>query len=116
MKKQPLETFSPAWFDDCFEISKNALPADIRAASEKIVKQHQIAGICDPLYIANVTAFEPKRGDGKGMFYPAAALLESDERERLLDIVAKRLAFSYSSCFKMSQQAIRNALTAEIRL
>ena len=116
MKKQPLEPFSPAWFDDCFEISENAVPADIRAASEKIVTQHQIGGICDPMYIANVTAFELQRGDGKGMFYPAASLLESDDRERLLDSVAKRLAFSYSSSFKMSQQAIRNVLTAAIRL
>jgi hypothetical protein len=61
------------WFDDCFtnpvtEESYN-VPADIREASEAICQSYGIAGICDPMYIANTIAKRTKRGDGKGRFF-----------------------------------------------
>lgn len=44
------------------------VPDDIRQAAERICFCYGITGICDPVYIANIIAFETGRGDGKSNF------------------------------------------------
>ena len=57
---------SKEWFNECFDGSN--VPTDIRRVSERICSAYGIAGLCDPMYIANVIAKETGRGDGSGKF------------------------------------------------
>lgn len=54
------------FFDEAFKGVE--VPADIRKAAERICFCYGIRGICDPVYIANVIAFETGRGNGKSNF------------------------------------------------
>jgi hypothetical protein len=53
-----------------------------------------IRGICDPMYIANVAAFELGIGDGCGNFTGAVIAADQDA----IDKFSRRFGFSYSSC------------------
>lgn len=88
---------SEAWFDECFDPDA---PPDLRAFSTFLCRQHGIRGLCDPMYIANVTALEMGRGDGQGVFYAHAEPSMLDRQESFRDDarrLAERLCFSYSS-------------------
>ena len=52
-------------FDERFDADT---PPSIRRLSERICRSYGINGICDPMYIANITAFELGLGDGQGHF------------------------------------------------
>lgn len=45
------------------------VPEDIKKLSIRICQSYGINGICDPMYIANVIAFEMGRGDGQSNFW-----------------------------------------------
>jgi len=72
------------------------MPDDLRCFSEAVCDHFNIRGICDPLYIANVTAYELGRGDGCSNF-SAARRAAGDDFSQRCDQVASRLAFAYSS-------------------
>ncbi len=87
---------SPGWYDNCFEGAEPAMPADVRQFSEAVCDRFSISGICDPMYIANVTAFELGRGDGRGVFFDTCSDAREDAQARLSRL-AERLSFAYSS-------------------
>lgn len=53
-------------FKKCFK--EYNVPLNLREISEKICKEFNIKGICDPMYICNVIAYESNIGDGDGNF------------------------------------------------
>lgn len=73
-------------------------PPMIRQFSETFVRRFGIKGICDPAYIANVTAYELRLGDGQGTFKEVDRLFDQTDVTR----VASRLAFSYASMMRES--------------
>ncbi len=91
---------SPEWFADCFTNPVTgvaySLPENLRRMSERLCRVFNIGGVCDPMYIANVAAFELGCGDGCGEFHPASAEAQSEFGARLAKL-AERLCFSYSS-------------------
>lgn len=91
--------FEEAFADPCREEGKD-VPRDIKALAKSLCIQHNIRGICDPLYIANVTAVEMGRGDGCGVFYEEVQPSRSDRAESFdadVERLAKRLCHAYSS-------------------
>jgi len=92
--KDPIR--SKGWYDNCFEGAKPEMPADLRRMSESICDRYTISGICDPMYLANVAAFELGRGDGRGTFYPMTAEARETQAQRL-DTFVGRVRFAYSS-------------------
>lgn len=100
---------SDAWFD--LHMQGN-VPPMIAKASKSICVAHQIKGICDPMYIANVIAFELGAGDGQGHFIQHGSPTILAET---LDKIASRVAGSYSSCFAMSAEAVRAELGKAIQ-
>lgn len=111
----PPATFSKAWFDRCFvgydsEAHREyyqAVPTALRACVERICIRFAIRGICDPMYVANVVAFELGWGDGQGTFTPEAfnAQLGQAKRAELdetLMRLATRLSSAYSTCVSNS--------------
>ncbi len=69
-----------AFYDDCFtnpvtKIPYN-VPADIKRLARRICGAYGIRGLCDPMYIANVIAFELGRGDGQSTFTEAEKTIE----------------------------------------
>jgi hypothetical protein len=102
---------SLAWYDNCFEGASPSMPSDLRRFSESVCNRFSISGICDPMYIANVTAFEMGKGDGCSNFHA----MDAEARERFtvnLDRVVERLAFSYSSCIQGAKQQLRELALA----
>ncbi len=93
-----------AWFDLYLP---RCVPQQIANASKGICAAHQIKGACDPMYIANVIAFELGAGDGQGRFFQHGTPVISSET---LDKIASRLAGSYSSSADMSTDAVRAQL------
>lgn len=63
--KQPLR---PGFFEEAFRDS--ALTPALRTFAEAFCMRFEVRGICDPLYCANVAAFETGLGDGCGNFSP----------------------------------------------
>ena len=71
------ETFSKQWFDEAFSSAVNNqpydVPANLRRLAERICRSYGIRGVCDPMYIANVAAFELGLGDGYSRFGTCAS-------------------------------------------
>lgn len=61
-----------AFFDDAFTnpVKKTPydIPPELRKLSERLCHAYGINGVCDPMYIANVIAFELGLGDGCSNF------------------------------------------------
>jgi hypothetical protein len=61
-----------AFFDEAFTNTitrqPQIVPEDIKRLSIRLCRAYGIRGICDPMYIANVIAFELGLGDGCGKF------------------------------------------------
>ena len=72
-------------FDKNFE--KYDVPGPIRTVAELISLRFNIKGVCDPMYIANVIAFESGSGDGAGNFTSAEITN--------IPVIAERLQFAY---------------------
>lgn len=47
------------------------VPAKLKKVATRLSRSYGIRGICDPMYIANVIAFELGLGDGQGNFTEA---------------------------------------------
>lgn len=62
-----------AFFEDAFTnpVTKKPypIPEDLRRISERICRSYGICGSCDPMYIANIMAFELGLGDGQSNFF-----------------------------------------------
>lgn len=62
-----------AFFDQAFTdpVTRKPyqIPPKLRELSSRLCRSYGIRGQCDPMYIANVIAFELGMGDGKGHFY-----------------------------------------------
>ena len=99
---------SRGWYDNCFEGAVD-LPDAIRQASESICDRFTISGVCDPMYIANVTAFELGCGDGQGTFFLADHEAREEFDARLLRVV-DRLSFAYSTCIQGAKQELRQLI------
>lgn len=69
------------------------VPAALRAFAEWFLIRHDIRGICDPMYVCNVTAWHLGLGDGQGNFHPAGSADET-----LLQDACNRLVGAYSGC------------------
>ena len=67
-----LNAADKAFFDDAFmnAVTKQPynIPPDLRRLSERLCRTYGIRGVCDPMYIANVIAFELGLGDGMSNF------------------------------------------------
>lgn len=100
---------SKDWYDNCFGIGETEVPADIRRLSETLCNQFNIRGICDPMYIANVTAFALGRGDGRGVFHDADSDAKATVATRLAE-AADRLRFAYSSTMSVSEVELRDLM------
>lgn len=62
------EAFFKEAFTDPITRQTCALPPTIKQAATRICRAYGIRGICDPMYIANVIAFELGMGDGRSNF------------------------------------------------
>lgn len=90
LKGREPEVHSKAWFDACWY--GDTPPQDLRDFSESFMKKYGVKGICDPMYIVNVTAFELGCGNGRGEFTEGRECLPEK-----FNRVADRLLFSYSA-------------------
>lgn len=91
--------FEEAFADPCREHGTD-VPRDIKECARSLCIQHDIRGISDPLYIANVIAFEMGRGDGCSVFFDEPQPSRSDRAESFdadVERLAKRLSHAYSS-------------------
>ncbi|WP_046483571.1 hypothetical protein [Pseudomonas veronii] len=86
--KQPLR---PGFFEEAFRDS--ALTPALRTFAEAFCMRFEVRGICDPLYCANVAAFETGLGDGCGNFFS-----DRTPTEEGIGKVGDRLLFAYSTC------------------
>lgn len=53
------------WLDEAFGPE---VPEGIAKAARRIIQAYGITGECDPMWVANIIAFETGRGNGKGSF------------------------------------------------
>ncbi|VVP30821.1 hypothetical protein [Pseudomonas fluorescens] len=90
-EQSPQQTIRPGFFDEAFRDAE--LPQPLRTFAEAFCTRFEVRGICDPMYCANVTAFETGLGDGSGNFNAVKTPTEADIAK-----VADRLLFAYSTC------------------
>lgn len=93
--KTTRKPFRPGFFDEAFRNA--ALPSTLRTFSQAFCTRFDVHGICDPIYIANVAAFEIGLGDGSGNFKVSKTPTEADIAK-----VGDRLLFAYSTCIAES--------------
>ena len=80
-------------FDKAFEGYE--VPENIREISELICTRFNINGICDPMYVCNVTAVESGSGDGCSLF--SSSEIKNHRK------IAERLQSSYGCNIKRSE-------------
>ena len=68
------------------------VPNNLKRVSTTICEVFSIKGICDPVYIANVTAHALGTGDGQGNFHSDTTPNKED-----LKGLAERIVFSYGT-------------------
>ncbi|MBJ2286804.1 hypothetical protein JFT66_21915 [Pseudomonas sp. MF6755] len=85
------KTHRPGFFEEAFRNAE--LPKTLRNFAEAFCTRFEVHGICDPLYCANVAAFETGLGDGCSNFNAVKCPTEADIAK-----VADRLLFAYSTC------------------
>ena len=79
------------FFEEAFRGA--SLPPTLRTFAEAFCTRFEVRGICDPMYCANVAAFETGLGDGSGNFNASKTVTEAEIAK-----VADRLLFAYSTC------------------
>lgn len=89
--QSPQQTIRPGFFEEAFRDAE--LPQPLRVFAEAFCIRFIVRGSSDPMYCANVTAFETGLGDGRGNFNAAKTPTEEDIAK-----VADRLLFAYSTC------------------
>lgn len=100
---------SQEWFNEAFQYDPS-VPPQLRHMSERMCREFNIRGICDPMYIANIAAVEFGMGDGRGTFAERPVCPESIAIEAL----AKRLRFSYSTCIGRNTALVLPLLKEEV--
>lgn len=90
----PQECEAPGFFDKAFEGFEP--PAAVRELSVIFCRRYHVTGKCDPMYIANLSAYELRMGDGCGNF---ADVCEA-ACDTVVDKLACRLMHTYWSCIK----------------
>lgn len=90
-EQSPKKTMRPGFFEEAFRNAE--LPQPLRIFAEAFCTRFEVRGICDPMYCANVTAFETGLGDGSSNFNAVKTPTEEDIAK-----VADRLLFAYSTC------------------
>lgn len=80
------------------ELIDSNVPDDIREFATWFCETYNIKGLCDPMYVCNVTAKEFGCGDGCGAFYTSKPRDVSAHWKRIVE----RLMFAYSTCIAAS--------------
>lgn len=81
------------------------VPEDIRNFSIWFCKTYWINGICDPMYVCNITAMHLGRGDGQGRFEDGLGDGPDDRQGRSgADVAYRRLYGAYTTCIIESGQ------------
>ena len=75
----------------------------IRNFVHEFIGDHQIKGLCDPMYVANCVAHKLGVGDGSTNFYDAMPVNTDDDAVGKL---ARQLSFAYQSCETNEAQII----------
>ena len=86
-------------FDPAEHIDAN-VPEDIRGFSVWFCRTFQINGICDPMYVCNVTAMHLGRGDGQSNFGDGLGDGPGDRHTAAY----RRLYGAYTTCIIASGQ------------
>ncbi|WP_116894869.1 hypothetical protein [Pseudomonas savastanoi] len=94
-EKSPKKPLRPGFFEEAFRDS--ALTPSLRTFAEAFCIRFDVRGICDPLYCANVAAFETGLGDGCGNFFS-----DRTPTENGITKVGDRLLFAYATCISES--------------
>ena len=100
---------SPEWFEEAFT-NESPVPLPLRKASERMCREFNICGVCDPMYIANIAALELGIGDGRSHFTAEPGRPEPG----IMDKLTERLSFSYSTCLGDRRQDLRPLLQEEL--
>lgn len=83
------------FFDEAFKGYE--VPKNIKESSIKICNRFNINGICDPMYISNVIAYELNIGDGQGNFNNNKIDMTN------FDKLVNRLQFAYGCNIKSNE-------------
>jgi hypothetical protein len=102
--RAPVHT--PEWFDNAF-VDYNTITPEIRLFSERVCREFNIVGVCDPAYIANLVATVFSVGDGRGNFTGESVSPTALTFEKMLG----RLTFAYSSTIPANSSALRTILS-----
>lgn len=100
------------FYDDA--LSGYNVPEGLAEISKIICRLGQIRGVCDPMYICNVIAYETKAGDGCGEFHPQESVEYACAR---IDSVIDRLTRSYETSFTrsgVSSQTLKTHIEAPL--
>jgi hypothetical protein len=93
---QPEPQQTDAFFEKAFADPKTnrpyQIPGNIRQLSERLCKDNNIKGTSDPMYIANITAFELGLGNGQSDFVSTRSTSSVD-----LDRLTNRINSAYRS-------------------
>lgn len=92
------------WFNDTF--AEMSITPQIRGFSERVCREFNICGICDPAYIGNLVATVFDVGDGRGNFTGAVIMPTQQSIEKLFS----RLSFAYSSSIPADSSALRRII------
>lgn len=76
------------------------VPADIRDFSIWFCETYGVSGICDPMWVCNVTAMHLGRGDGQGHFEGNTC----DDFDVACRVAYRRLYHAYTTCIIDSGQ------------
>lgn len=63
------EAFFKEAFTDPLTRAPYQIPEDLKRLARRLCQSYGIRGVCDPMYIANVIAFELGLGDGRSHFH-----------------------------------------------
>ncbi len=95
--KKKVSLYTKDWFD---ELIPETVPEPIRKFSEWFIQRHRIRGLCDPMWVCNLVAFECGLGDGCGIFHETEGNAIESSR---IEAIASRLMFSYSTCIQQTR-------------
>lgn len=108
-EQSPKQQLRPGFFEEALRDS--ALTPTLRTFAEAFCMRFDVRGICDPLYCANVAAFETGLGDGCGKFFS-----DRTPTEQGIAKVGDRLLFAYSTCIsKASTDTTAESISTMLR-
>lgn len=90
------------------ELITEDVPSDIRTFAEWFISWYGIDGICDPMYVCNITAMLLNRGNGCNDFEPGIGETHDNPRKTIIE----RLSFSFSTSIERSGRETAHIGTA----